>query len=66
MKINVFFSACLMVFSATCFAQQNPNESVKQQLVSDWERAKAYTKEYLDAYTLSLHDALPIYRKSVV
>jgi uncharacterized damage-inducible protein DinB len=25
------------------------NDSVKAQLIRDWERAKAYTKEYLDA-----------------
>ena len=24
-------------------------ETIKQQLIKDWERAKAYTKEYLDA-----------------
>ena len=28
---------------------QTLEETVKQQLVKDWERAKAYTQEYLDA-----------------
>ena len=34
-----------------CFlhAQDHPGEAIINQLVKDWERAKAYTKEYLDA-----------------
>jgi len=28
---------------------QNLNDALKQQMIKDWERAKAYTQEYLDA-----------------
>jgi hypothetical protein len=38
--LSVFFASCL-------FAQGN--DSLKAQLVQDWERAKTYTKAYLDA-----------------
>jgi uncharacterized damage-inducible protein DinB len=42
------FSLTLLVLTvATASAQLN--ETIKTQLVKDWERAKAYTKEYLDA-----------------
>ena len=43
-----FFSLLLLLcfFSVTA---QNLNETLKQQMVKDWERAKAYTQEYLDA-----------------
>lgn len=37
----------LYFFSAT--AQTTLNESLKQQMLKDWERAKTYTQEYLDA-----------------
>jgi uncharacterized damage-inducible protein DinB len=44
-------------------AQNSPNELLKQQLVKDWERAKAYTQEYLDAmpadkYSFRAHDSI--------
>ena len=38
--------ACLLF--QTVFAQQ-VQEPAKAQMIKDWERAKAYTKEYLDA-----------------
>ena len=38
----VFFAAGLSVYSQF-------NETVKSQLIKDWERGKAYTIEYLDA-----------------
>jgi uncharacterized damage-inducible protein DinB len=56
MKTSVFFSICLIVLSAVCFAQQSSDESVKQQLIGDWERARAYTKEYLDAMPKDKYD----------
>ena len=41
----------LLLTLCICFvnAQNSPNELLKQQLINDWERAKAYTQEYLDA-----------------
>jgi len=46
--MKLFFSSSLLL----CFfsvSAQNLNETLKQQMVKDWERAKAYTQEYLDA-----------------
>ena len=46
--MKLFFSLSLLL----CFfsvSAQNLNETLKQQMVKDWERAKAYTQEYLDA-----------------
>ncbi len=38
----------VMIFSFA-YTQAQLAESLKAQLLKDWERAKAYTKEYLDA-----------------
>uniref|UniRef100_UPI001953FD2E hypothetical protein n=1 Tax=Proteus mirabilis TaxID=584 RepID=UPI001953FD2E len=46
MKKQLFFLSLLL---ASLAANAQFNETVKTQLVKDWERAKAYTKEYLDA-----------------
>jgi uncharacterized damage-inducible protein DinB len=35
--------------TTSAFAQSITNDSLKAQSVRDWQRAKAYTKEYLDA-----------------
>jgi len=47
MKHKLSFIIFLLVFSTKLFAQGN--DSLKAQLIQDWERAKAYTKAYLDA-----------------
>lgn len=39
----------LMMLSNTLFAQGLNNEVVKANMIVDWERAKLYTREYLDA-----------------
>lgn len=49
-----FTKTCLLILllAATLPALAHTftnNDSVKAQLIRDWERAKAYTKEYLDA-----------------
>jgi uncharacterized damage-inducible protein DinB len=49
MKKNYLLLSLLLIAFVNCFGQGNMNETVKQQLIKDWERAKAYTKEYLDA-----------------
>lgn len=49
MKKMYLLSACLFVCMITGFSQGNLHETLKQQLIKDWERAKSYTKEYLDA-----------------
>lgn len=43
---------CFCVLGLTgnsIFAQGISNEAIKGQMIADWERAKVYTKEYLDA-----------------
>ncbi len=43
-KISVLF--CVILFSTSSFAQLG--DSIKAQLIKDWQRAKAYTAEYLE------------------
>jgi hypothetical protein len=42
--ISSFTTACAKTFSAP-----TNDDSLKAQLIRDWERAKLYTKEYIDA-----------------
>ena len=44
-----FFSLLLTLCIFFVNAQNSANDLLKIQLVNDWERAKAYTQEYLDA-----------------
>lgn len=39
----------LILFGSSTIAQSINNETVKANMLVDWERAKSYTKEYLDA-----------------
>jgi uncharacterized damage-inducible protein DinB len=47
MKLSLCLLLSLCFFST--IAQNSLNETLKQQMVKDWERARAYTREYLDA-----------------
>ena len=48
MRKRIFLAATAVVICLlSSYAQLG--EAVKAQLIKDWERAKAYTKEYLDA-----------------
>src|SRR5215813_3773842 len=47
LKKALVFTSAFFIFCVTARAQFN--ESVKVQLVKEWQRAKAYTLEYLDA-----------------
>jgi len=47
MRSKLFFIILSVFFTTAIFAQGN--DSLKAQLIQDWERAKAYTKAYLDA-----------------
>lgn len=58
-----FFSLFLTLCVLSLNAQNSSNELLKQQLINDWERAKAYTQEYLDAmpagkYSFRAHDSI--------
>ena len=43
------FTLLLVLCFSALTGQTSSNELLKQQLIKDWERAKAYTQEYLDA-----------------
>jgi uncharacterized damage-inducible protein DinB len=52
-KTPLFISAFLLICVTT---QAQFNESAKAQLVKEWQRAKAYTLEYLDAMPKEKYD----------
>ena len=47
MRKKLLFTVVSLICIVSTYAQLG--ETVKAQLIKDWERAKAYTKEYLDA-----------------
>jgi len=52
-----------LVLWSTCFiasAQNSLQEILRQQLVQDWERAKGYTQEYLDAMPANKYTFRPV------
>lgn len=66
---KIFFLCCF--FAATAASAQNLSETVKAQLVKDWERAKAYTLEYLDAmpadkYGFRAHDSIRTFAQQML
>lgn len=46
--------------AATASAQVLSGEDIKTQLIKDWQRAKAYTQEYLDAMPADKYSAKPV------
>ena len=48
-EMKTLFSLLLSLCFFSVTAQTSFNETLRQQMVKDWERAKAYTQEYLDA-----------------
>src|SRR5258705_7047726 len=47
MRCKLLFIVLSVFITTSIFSQGN--DSLKAQLIQDWERAKAYTKAYLDA-----------------
>jgi uncharacterized damage-inducible protein DinB len=47
--MKTFFSLLLSLCFFAAAAQNSLNETLKQQMLKEWERAKVYTQEYLDA-----------------
>src|SRR5579872_386373 len=43
------FAAALFLIQASASAQNITGDEIKAQFIKDWERAKSYTLEYLDA-----------------
>ena len=54
------FVLLLSVSFFSIAAQNSLNETLKQQWVTDWERAKAYTQEYLDAMPADKYNFRPV------
>ena len=54
-KMKIFFSLILMIFSFQALHAQ----SSKEDMIKEWERAKIYTKEYLDAMPAEKYDLKP-------
>lgn len=57
MKLYLSLLLSLFFFSAT---SQPLNDSLKQQLIKDWVRAKVYTQEYLDAMPANKYGFRPV------
>ncbi|MEJ7693228.1 DinB family protein [Daejeonella sp.] len=47
--ISILSICGIILMSSSLFGQGMTDEVIKGHLIADWERAKAYTKEYLDA-----------------
>lgn len=61
MKKIICIIFCLFSLSSIKLnAQQLSPDSVKAQLIKDWERAKAYTAEYLSAMPANKYTAKPV------
>jgi uncharacterized damage-inducible protein DinB len=58
--MNLFFTLLLSSSFFSIAAQNIPGDSLKQQMVKDWERAKAYTQEYLDAMPADKYSFRPV------
>ena len=58
---NKIVSVVLAITALTCFSFRPINEAVEKKdvIVASWERAKAYTKEYLEAATQEVFDYKP-------
>jgi hypothetical protein len=54
--MKLLFTLVFLLCSFCLAAQNTLNETLKEQLVMDWERAKAYTQEYLDAMPADKYD----------
>ncbi|MBW0160333.1 MAG: DinB family protein, partial [Sediminibacterium sp.] len=61
MKKTIMISCILIFFCSTVgIAQTVAPDSVKAQLIKDWERAKTYTAEYLAAMPADKYTAKPV------
>jgi len=58
--MKLIFSLLLSTCFITVTAQSTLNETLKQQMIMDWERAKAYTQEYLNAMPADKYGYRPV------
>ena len=62
-RVVFYLSFFALAFSVENYAQPVKPEDIKAQMVKDWERAKAYTIDYLntmpaDKYSFRAHDSI--------
>lgn len=57
--MKLLFCLLLLPMSLPLIAQTNSTEVLKQQLIKDWQRAKAYTLEYVDAMPADKYNFRP-------
>jgi len=61
MKKNAALTTILLLFvAASSFAQSLTSEDIKAQYIKEWERAKAYTIEYLNAMPADKYSFKPV------
>jgi uncharacterized damage-inducible protein DinB len=58
--MKLFFTLLLTSSFFSLRAQNVTSDSLKEQMVKDWERAKAYTREYLDAMPADKYSFRPV------
>lgn len=63
MNYGIFFLLSALLFSTSSRAQMMSNDDLKTQMVNDWQRAKEYTKDYMntmpaDKYSYKAVDSL--------
>ena len=58
--MKIFFCALFLLWFYFATSQNPLKETLKQQMIVDWERAKAYTQEYLDAMPANKHSFRPV------
>jgi len=49
LSTSLLLSFLLILSSVSSYAQNVPADSISSMLIKDWERAKAYTQEYMNA-----------------
>jgi uncharacterized damage-inducible protein DinB len=59
-QMKLFVGLLLSLFIISAKSQTPLNETLKQQLVKDWERAKSYTQEYLDVMPADKYGFRPV------
>src|SRR5262245_29157442 len=58
--MKLFITTLLLLSSFFIEAQNSLSDTLKLQLIRDWERAKAYTAEYLDAMPADKYGFRPV------
>jgi uncharacterized damage-inducible protein DinB len=58
--MKLYFSILFLFYSFSGIAQNATADTLKKQMIRDWERAKTYTQEYLDAMPADKYSFRPV------